>query len=197
MTVELFIAWFLTFFPITMSPGPANILLSSTASQYGARRTLPVVWGIFVVFILQIGVVAIGIGEILLRFPTLFTLFKIAGAAYLFYLAYLFFQSSGMKASGETKLGFKEGAALQFFNFKALTVPLIMYTQFLNPTTSSQTQFVVLTIALLMLIIGSLLSWVVGGSLLQRFFQSEFGVRWQGKIFGILLTAVALWILIR
>lgn len=198
MTAELAIVWFLTFFPITISPGPANILLSSTSAQFGTRRTLPLMWGIVAIFTVQIAVVGFGIGEIVFRFPQLFTIFKIIGALYLLYLAVRFFRSSGMKAmSQETKLGFREGALLQFFNAKALTVPLIMYTQFLDPATSTQAQIIVLTIALFGLIIGSLLAWVVGGSLLQRIFQSNFGVKWQGKIFGGLLAAVALWILFR
>jgi len=72
-----------------------------------------------------------------------------------------------------------------------------MFTQFLDPETSTRTQIVVLMIALFGLLIGSLLAWVVGGSMLQRLFQSEFGVRWQGKIFGVLLVGVAVWILFR
>ena len=197
MTFALAVTWFLTFFPITISPGPANILLSSTSAQHGTRRTLPVMWGIVVVFVLQILAIGIGIGQIIFRFPTLFTAFKIIGAVYLLYLAWQFFRASGMKASTETKLGFREGALLQFFNFKALTVPLIMYTQFLDPTTATRAQMITLTVALFGLIIASLLAWVVGGSLLQRLFQSDFGVKWQGKIFGVLLTAVAIWVLLR
>ena len=197
MTTELAIAWFLTFFPITISPGPANLLLSSTSAQFGTRRTLPLMWGIVAVFALQIAVVGVGIGEIIFRFPQLFIVFKVIGALYLFYLAMRFFRSSGMKATDDAKLGFREGAFLQFFNFKALSVPLIMYTQFLDPATSTQTQIMVLTIALFALILSSLLAWVMGGSLLQRLFQSEFGIKWQGKIFGGLLAAVALWILFR
>lgn len=198
MTAQLAIAWFLTFFPITISPGPANLLLSSTAAQVGTRRTLPLMWGIVAVFAAQIAIIGLGIGQIVFRYPQLFTVFQVLGAAYLFYLAYQFFRSSGLKQSnGEIKLGFREGAVLQFFNAKALTVPLIMYTQFLDPATSNQTQIVVLTVALAGLIIGSLLAWIVGGSLLQRAFQSEFGRTWQGKIFGVLLAGVAIWILIR
>ncbi|MCA9996607.1 MAG: LysE family translocator [Anaerolineales bacterium] len=197
MTFPLAVTWFLTFFPITISPGPANILLSSTSAHYGTRRTLPVMWGIVVVFVLQILAIGIGIGQIIFRFPTLFTACKIMGAVYLLYLAWQFFRASGMKATAETKLGFREGALLQFFNFKALTVPLIMYTQFLDPTTATQTQMVTLTLTLFGLIIASLSAWVIGGSLLQRLFQSEFGVKWQGKIFGVLLTAVAIWVLLR
>lgn len=197
MTIQLALAWFLTFFPITISPGPANVLLSSTSAQYGARRTLPLMWGIVAVFTVQIAVVGVGVGEILFRYPSLFTVFKILGALYLFYLAYLFFRSSGMKASNETKLGFREGALLQFFNFKALTVPLIMYTQFLTPESSTRPQVIILTMALFALIISSLLAWVIGGSLLQRLFQSEFGIKWQGKIFGVLLAVVGIWILVR
>ena len=110
MTTALATAWFLTFFPITISPGPANILLSSTSAQFGTRRTLPVMWGIVAVFALQIAVVGIGIGEIIFRFPRLFMAFKIVGARYLLYLALRFLRASGMKASRETKLGFREGA---------------------------------------------------------------------------------------
>jgi len=197
MTTELAIAWFLTFFPITISPGPANILLSSTSAQFGTRRTLPLMWGIVAVFTLQIAAVGVGIGQIIFRFPPLFTVCKVIGAVYLFYLAWQFWRASGMKASREAKLGFREGALLQFFNFKALTVPLIMYTQFLDPAMATRTQIATLTVALFSLAIGSLLVWVVGGSLLQRIFQSEFGVKWQGKIFGMLLAAVAVWILFR
>ena len=198
MTIQLAVAWFFTFFPITISPGPANLLLSSTSAQVGARRTLPLMWGIVTVFALQIIVIAVGIGQILFRFPQLFTIFKILGAFYLYYLAYKFFRSAGLKqTNGQVRLGFREGAMLQFFNAKALTVPLIMYTQFLDPGTSTLAQMVILSAALAALIIGSLLAWVIGGSLLQRAFQSEFGQKWQGKIFGILLAAVATWILIR
>ena len=197
MSAQLAVAWFLTFFPITISPGPANILLSSTSAQFGTQRTMPLMWGIVAVFVIQIAVVGVGIGEIIFRYPQLFTVFKIAGAIYLLYLAWRFFCSPGMQTSNETKLGFREGAFVQFFNFKALTVPLIMYTQFLDPATSTSPQMVILTVALLGLIVGSLLAWVVGGSLLQRLFQSDFGVKWQGKIFGILLAVVAAWILFR
>jgi len=198
VTIQLAIAWFFTFFPITISPGPANLLLSSTSAQVGTRRTLPLMWGIVVVFAAQIAIIGFGIGQVLFRYPELFTVFKILGALYLLYLALQFFRSSGLKKTSETvKLGFREGAVLQFFNAKALTVPLIMYTQFLDPATSTQSQILVLTIALFGLIIGSLLAWIIGGSLLQRVFQSDFGRKWQGKIFGILLAAVALWILFR
>lgn len=191
------VAWFFTFFPITISPGPANILLSSTAAQVGSRRTLPLLGGIFSVFALQIAVVGFGIGEILFRLPTLFTLFKMLGALYLFYLAYQFFRSAGGVNSADAKVGFREGVLLQLFNFKAMTVPLIMYTQFLDPATTTRAQIASLTIALFALILGSMLTWVIGGSLLQRLFQSELGMKWQGKIFGVLLAMVAVWILFR
>ena len=129
-------------FPITISSGPSNILLSSTSAQFGTRRTLPLIWGIVAVFALQIALVGVGVGEIIFRFPSLFLVFKIIGALYLFYLAWRFFRTSGMQTHGETKLGFQEGVLVQFFNFKALTVPLILYTQFLNPSTSTRSLYV-------------------------------------------------------
>lgn len=197
MSLELALAWFLTFFPITISPGPANILISSTAAQHGIRQGMTLLWGIFGVFVVQILVVGLGVGEILFRYPTLFEAFKYIGVAYLFYLAYRFYRSDGLKVTGETRLGIKEGMLVQFFNFKALTVPLIMYTQFIDPNSATQQLWLILTGALFVLIFTSLYVWVVGGSVLQRFFKSEFGIRWQGKIFGVLLAAVAVWVMLR
>ncbi|MEM7800181.1 MAG: LysE family translocator, partial [Chloroflexota bacterium] len=63
MSLELAFAWFLTFFPITISPGPANILVSSTAAQHGIRQGMTLLWGIFGVFVVQTLVVGLGVGE--------------------------------------------------------------------------------------------------------------------------------------
>ncbi|KAA3661373.1 MAG: hypothetical protein DWQ04_16655 [Chloroflexi bacterium] len=81
---------------------------------------------------MQIAIVAVGIGEIIFRFPQLFSIFKVICAVYLLYLAWRFYHSSGVNATEEVKFGFREGALLQIFNLKALSVPLIMYTQFLD-----------------------------------------------------------------
>ncbi|MFT5196702.1 MAG: threonine/homoserine/homoserine lactone efflux protein [Candidatus Promineifilaceae bacterium] len=149
-------------------------------------------------FVLQIAAVGIGIGEIIFRYPAVFEVFKYIGAAFLFYLAYLFFKSSGPSADEQdANVGFREGALLQFFNFKALSVPLIMFTQFIEPQTSSWGQILGLSVALFILIVTSLWVWTIGGSFLKSFFQSEFGRKWQGKTFGILLMLVAIWMLIR
>lgn len=196
--METAIAWLLTFAPITMSPGPSNMLLASSSATVGVRKSLPALFGIVFIFVLQIAAVGVGIGEMLFRYPALFTVFQYIGAAFLLYLAYLFFRSSGSsKGQTQSQVGFREGALLQFFNFKALTVPLIMFTQFISPQSSSWNQIMSLTRALLVLIVVSLGIWTVGGSVLQRFFQSEFGMKWQGKIFGGLLVLVAVWMLMR
>lgn len=196
--METALTWLLTFVPITMSPGPANLLLTSSAATYGVRRTVPLYLGIVVVFALQIVVMGLGIGELVFRYPALFTVFKVVGAAFLLYLAYLFFKSGGVKqAQAEPRVGFREGALLQFFNFKALTVPLILFTQFIDARTASWGQIIALSLALYALILFSVGAWTVGGSFLKRLFQSEFGVKWQGKIFGVLLALVAIWVLVR
>ena len=134
MTIDLMVAWFLTFFPITISPGPANLLLSSSSAQFGIRRTLPLLWGIFSVFAIQIFVVAIGIGEIIFRFPLLITIFQYIGAAFLLYLAYLFFRSSGITGETEAKLGFREGALLQFFQLQSIDSSLHHVHSICRPT---------------------------------------------------------------
>ena len=195
--MQTLIAFLLTFVPITISPGPANLLLASSAAAFGVKRTLSVLAGITLVFAGQIIIIGVGIGELLFRYPILFEIFKYVGAAFLLYLAYLFFQSSGLKnGQSDTKFGFREGALLQVFNFKALTVPLILFTQFLTPQ-SGRGQIMGLGAALAVVIVASLGAWTVGGSMLRRLFQSEFGIKWQGKIFGSMLVLVTIWILVK
>ena len=198
MTIELMIALFLALFPLTISPGPANMLLASAGTGFGLRRSIPFMLGIEVVFALQTLVVGIGLGELFFTYPALITLFQYAGAAYLVYIAYHFLRASAIeKQEKHQRLDFGEGAILELLNFKALSVQAMMFALFLDPTKPQWSQILLLTLYLTSLGLVSALVWLVAGDLLGRILQTERGAKWQGRTFGVILLAVAVWMVVK
>ena len=198
ITADLIVALFLALFPLTASPGPANLLLASSGTSFGLRRTVPFLFGTYLIFALQCLVMGIGLSELVSRYPAIVTVFQYAGAIYLLYLAYHFFQTSTLKNQQDTQLlNFKEGVVLGALNFKAFVVQALMFGLFLDPTQPKWSQIIFLTLYVTALGVVSGLIWVVGGDLLRRLLQTERGAMWQGRIFGVTLVLVAIWMVWR
>src|SRR5687768_1903410 len=131
MTADLLVALFLTLFPLTVSPGPANLLLASSGTSFGLRRTVPFMLGTYLVFALQSLILGVGLGELVFQYPAIVSFFQYAGAIYLVYLAYHFFQASAIERNQNSqRLDFKEGAILGALNFKAFAVQALMFALF-------------------------------------------------------------------
>lgn len=77
-------------FAVSMAgtPGPNNAMLTSSGSLWGFRRTVPHMLGISIGFPLMLVAVAAGVGGILRDHPTVLTVLRWLGAAYLLYLAW-------------------------------------------------------------------------------------------------------------
>ena len=198
VTMELMVALFLTLSPLTFSPGPANLLLASAGTTFGLRRSVPFMLGIEVVFALQCLVVGIGLGELIFRLPAIVTLFKYAGAFYLVYLAYHFFRAAAIETPADAPLlDFRQGAIMEAANFNAFSVQALMFALFLDPTKPQWSQVIFLTLYLSVLGVITALTWLTLGDLLGRVLRTEGGARWQGRVFGVILLLVALWMVVR
>ncbi len=111
-------------FAITMSitPGPNNMLLTASGASYGYRRTIPFICGIVAGLVSLLALSALGLGALFESVPVLRTILKVAGSAYLVYLAFrIAFSSPGKTGtvSRERPMSFLEGAAFQYLNPKA------------------------------------------------------------------------------
>jgi threonine/homoserine/homoserine lactone efflux protein len=71
---------------IILIPGPSVVFAISRALVVGRRHALASVVGNALGVLLQVGGLAIGLGELIERSATAFTVIKLAGAAYLVYL---------------------------------------------------------------------------------------------------------------
>ena len=93
MSVDTIFPLFLTLLPLTISPGPANMLLASSSTSFGFRKTVPFFLGILMVFIMQALIVGAGLAELVFRYPAILKIFQYSGAGFLVYLAIHFFRT--------------------------------------------------------------------------------------------------------
>lgn len=108
-------------FVSSITPGPNNIMLTSSGIWFGFQRSVPHMLGITFGFGVLLALCAFGIGAVVIALPQLVLLLKAAGSAYLLYLAW---QLRGMRVAGPAgeaarPMSFQAAAVFQFANPKA------------------------------------------------------------------------------
>lgn len=82
------VEFLLTVYVIILIPGPSVLFVVSRGVSLGRRAALATVLGNTSGFALQLVLVAIGVGSVVARSDTVFTVLKLAGAAYLVFLGF-------------------------------------------------------------------------------------------------------------
>jgi threonine/homoserine/homoserine lactone efflux protein len=103
------------------TPGPNNFMLMTSGLNFGLKRTLPLIFGVFLGFTFLTLCVGLGLGGLFKAFPVLYTILKYGGVAYMLYLAWAIASSSTKAKKAATRkrpFTFIEAAALQWVNPK-------------------------------------------------------------------------------
>lgn len=174
----------------TVSPGPNNALLWASGVRYGFRRCIPHVVGTAIgMGALTLGVAA-GIGALLDAAPFVDVGLKVAGSAYLLYVAYLVLGSGGVGSSDITRpLTLWQGAAFQWVNPKAWVFTVAAVGTFLPPTLPRPAGVALLCATLMVIVIGSSSAWAAGGAGLGRLVEDERARRAINLALAVLLVA--------
>lgn len=102
------------------TPGPNNMLLTSSATRFGYRATLRLLLGIMFGLQLLMLFTALGLGQLFLMWPSLQWGLKIVGSGYLLWLAWKIGSASPQTTADETdSMSWQQGALFQFLNPKA------------------------------------------------------------------------------
>jgi homoserine/homoserine lactone efflux protein len=138
---------------LSMTPGPAVLLVISQSLRGGTRQGIWAALGILSANVIWFALSAIGVGAALLAADPWFAGLKWIGAAYLIYLAARALlghaaaeedrsapQSSGISARGS----WIKGLLLQLTNPKALVFFVALLPQFINPTRPAEPQMLIL-----------------------------------------------------
>src|SRR6187399_2961607 len=121
-------------FVSSVTPGPSNVLLWASGATFGFRRTVPHVLGTAVGLGAMALAAAAGIAALLAAVPVLGVAMRIAGSAYLLFLAWQIARSGTLTAGEASRpLSIPEAAAFQVVNPKAWIFALGAVTTFRPP----------------------------------------------------------------
>lgn len=184
-------------FVSSITPGPNNIMLTSSGMLFGFNRSIPHMIGINVGFGVLLALCAAGIGSLILAVPAIHLLLKVLGSAYLLYLAWqLRSMAFGKDEQGVARpMSFAGAALFQFANPKAWVMAVTGAAAFLPPTQPvwfSIALFCAVFCAVNLPCIGV---WAGIGAALRRYLAQPL---WQSLFCGVMVlltvySAVAIW----
>ncbi|MBA3667785.1 MAG: LysE family translocator [Sphingomonas sp.] len=176
-------------FVSSVTPGPNNLMLLSSGTRFGFRRTIPHMLGIAVGFVLMIVLVGLGLARLFEVFPQLQLALTIASVAYLLFLAWKIATAKAPATGDETVAGkpltFLQAAAFQWVNPKAWTMALTALSAYM-PRTDPWTGIVIVAAVCGMVNLPSVSVWAAMGSQMRRFLAEP------RKLRAFNLTAAAL-----
>ena len=184
--------------PMVISPGPGNTVLALSGARFGLRGTGPFWLGFEIGNVLLCLLYGLGFGALLLQYPQSHKLMLWAGAAYVLYLAWGFFRSAvpGKKAQTVERMGMVSGIVAVLLNVKIHSMVAVMFAQFLRPDRALAPQVALLTGAFLLVGIVCHFPWIYGGQVILGRFTSDQSLRIQGFVFGGLMVAVAVYMVL-
>lgn len=149
MSVELYLAYLLACFIITIIPGPTVTLIVANSLAHGTRAGLLNVVGTQLGLGLMMLVLIVGLSSIIATMGVWFDWLRFIGAAYLIWLGWNLLRSTGAlerpgKASAPRGGFFMQGFLVLLGNPKALLWFGAFIPQFVDPTTNYVSQVVLL-----------------------------------------------------
>jgi threonine/homoserine/homoserine lactone efflux protein len=123
-------------FVTSITPGPNNLMLLASGTNFGWRRSLPHLLGISFGFGVMLVLVGLGLGEAFSRYPALHGVLKWASLAYLLYLAWKVATAAppaatdGGGAARGRPMDFGAAALFQVVNPKAWAMALTAVTAY-------------------------------------------------------------------
>jgi threonine/homoserine/homoserine lactone efflux protein len=186
-------------FVSSITPGPNNIMLTSSGIWFGFQRSVPHMLGITFGFGLLLASCAFGIGALVIAAPQLVFLLKLLGSGYLLYLAW---QLRGMRVSGAAgqaarPMSFWGAAAFQFANPKAWVMAVTGASAFMPMLHNHPVWLAILLYCLVFCAINlpCVSVWAGAGAVLRRYLERPL---WRNAFAAtmVLLTlysALAIW----
>ncbi|SFV87618.1 Transporter, LysE family [hydrothermal vent metagenome] len=197
MNFEYGLLFFGLMFPLVFSPGPANIVFAMSGMKQGVKKSIPLIIGVDLVFMIYSLIIGFGLGEVLKHYPNFIFILQLLGAFYIGYLAYKFIKPVKRVQEKQDKYyTFKDGVILQMLNPKGWTMLFLMFSVLLDGSFDKNVQIIYLVIMLAMLNISTHFIWVAAGSGIAKLIQSPMIERGINYFFAVSLLLVAIWLLL-
>ncbi|WP_339488894.1 LysE family transporter [Pseudomonas sp. EL_65y_Pfl2_R95] len=199
MALETWLAFFVACWIISLSPGAGAIASMSAGLQYGFWRGYWNALGLQIGLLLQIIIVAAGVGAILATSALAFSLIKWFGVVYLVYLAYRQWRAlpSDLNAeASERPIGrpvtlVLRGFLVNFSNPKAIVFMLAVLPQFLNPHEPLLGQYAVMGVTMICVDLIVMAGYTGLASRVLRMLRTPRQQRLMNRSFAVLFVGAA------
>lgn len=196
--MEQFLPLALYAFVSSITPGPNNIMLTSSGIRFGFVRSIPHMLGVTVGFGVMLALCAAGVGSLVMAVPSIQLVLKVIGSTYLLYLAWQLRTMAFKPADNANAkpMSFLAAAAFQAANPKAWVMAITGASAFLP-----HAQSVWIAIALFCLVfcavnLPCIGVWTGTGAVLRRYLDQPV---WR-RLFCIVMvlltvySAAAIWL---
>ena len=182
-------------FAASITPGPNNLMLLSSGTNFGWWRTLPHLLGVALGFVLMIFVVGLGLGRLFEQWPVLELGLRVVCLLYLAYLAARLALTPVHNAVGSAgdrgqPLSFLQAAAFQWVNPKAWAMAITAMSVYLPDQSLWSVALVAAVFGLVNL--PCISSWTLLGLQLRRLLGTPGRLRTFNVTMAVLLVASVL-----
>lgn len=178
-------------FVSSITPGPNNIMLTSSGIRFGFVRCIPHMLGVVCGFGVMLALCALGIGSLIVAMPALHIVLKTIGSTYLIYLAWqlrsmVFSQSEGDSGRPMSFIG---ATLFQFANPKAWVMAVTGASAFLPAMQPAWFAIAVFCLVFSVINLPCIGIWAGTGVMLRRYLTQA---KWQ-RLFCVIMIALTLY----
>ena len=198
MSFQIWFAYMLACWVISVSPGAGAIASMSSGLNYGFRRGYWNVLGLQLALIVQIIIVAAGVGVLFATTPLAFLVVKWFGVLYLLYLAYLQWTAPTHSIDIQTDQTQKSIPKLIFHGFlvnmsnpKAIVFLLAVLPQFLDLNKPQWIQYVIMAATMITIDLVVMAGYTGLAAKVLRLLKSPKQQKYMNRTFAVLFSCAA------
>ena len=195
MSFELIFALFIFAFVSSITPGPNNIMLMASGTNFGFQKSIPHILGINIGYSMLIFSLGIGLMEVFNLFPLTKNILKSLCVGYLVYLSYRIATSATSAGKNEEQksrpMSFTEAMLFQWVNPKGWTMGLSAITIY-SPT-NALSSIILVTFAFSITNFPCQCLWVLLGQQFRKLMTSSIKLR----IFNYIMAGLLMLTLIQ
>ena len=178
-------------------------LAMTLGMSIGVRKTLPMMYGELIGVATVAIASAIGVSAIMLKFPAVFNVVKLLGAAYLLYIGINMFRSKGKLAISNnseqtntvhSRQLFNQGFITAIANPKGWAFMISLLPPFINEQLAFAPQLTLLIAIILISEFICMMTYAAGGRTIGKLLVKQQNVKLLNKISGCLMMAVGVWL---
>ena len=198
MSYQVWLAYMLACWVISISPGAGAIASMSSGLNYGFRRGYWNALGLQLALLLQIGIVAAGVGVLFATTPWAFLVVKWFGVSYLLYLAYLQWKAPTQSIEIQQEQPDKSIAKLVLHGFlinmsnpKAIVFLLAVLPQFLDLSKPQGIQYLIMAATMVTIDLIVMAGYTGLAAKVLRLLKSQKQQKYMNRTFAVLFSCAA------